>query len=195
MKTSFEKLQKYTPTTADLPEVRFVSDLLWLYWAGGYMSHSAYILKYICLPQITSRSSRQMIASAFRNRGVGADIPLWPGVEFNRDDEAGKALIGSLGMAYAHLLFTHKGTLGLKHIRAVQVFRDKGAEWYPQVILHVENVPAQLLIPQELPDWQPGPQDAQVAAHLPEARSMNGPSSYQRDANGNYFRVHELSLE
>ncbi|KAF2845079.1 hypothetical protein T440DRAFT_461098 [Plenodomus tracheiphilus IPT5] len=191
---AFEAAQKHTPSLGDLPSLRLLSDLLWLWWQRRYADTTRQI-KYFAVARITSTTGQQIIASALQKRGHTDLLPLWPGITFARDEEAGRALIGSLGMSCAQFLFTHKHALGVKHIYKAVVFRDSHNNWYPHVIFYVEDIPADIVIPPETPDWQPYPTNAPGAASVLEDRAVgNLGRPYERDGDGNYFRVHNLTM-
>ncbi|CBX98511.1 hypothetical protein IAQ61_007861 [Plenodomus lingam] len=193
VRTEFVAVHHYQPKIADLPKLRFLSDLLWVHW-HSYSSSYISELKYFAIARITSLQSQQMIAYALAKRGIITPLPGWPGVTFTADEEAGKALIGSLGMSCAQLLFAHKWILGLKHISKVTVFRDTENEWYPQAVFYIEPVPDNLLIPQEDGNWQPYPTGVSAAIVDLDTRAVAEPGPYQRDADGNFFRLHDLTL-
>ncbi|KAH9860805.1 hypothetical protein J1614_012138 [Plenodomus biglobosus] len=194
VKSTFEAVHKYRPSNMELPKLRHLSDLVWVYW-NRYHGKNQHNVKHFAVGRITSLSSRQIIASALRKHGNNGMIPPWPGVTFTRDEKQGKALIGSLGMSCAQLLYAHKDTLGNKHIPKVTVFREPFEEWCPQVLFYVELVPDDLQIPQEDPGWQPYPPSGPQAAPGLDSRTVVEPDPYKRDNGGNIFRVHHLVMD
>lgn len=145
-----------------------------------------------------------MITKALQRRGKL--LPdLWPGTTFTVDEEEGKALLGmyivvhplknrpadrsfqgSLGASLASFLYSHKARLGMKHTFQVAVFRDDNENWYPQVLFYVQDVPANLRIPQEADGWQPGPAET-LRSVVKTTLSL-----HQRDGEGRWVRVHAL---
>lgn len=95
-------------------------------------------------------------------------------------------------MSCAQFLFTHKSFIDIKHIYQVVVFRDTNWAWFPQVIFYIQDVPENLLIPQEAVDWQPNAANAAEPAPAGRAEVIPAARGYERDSNGNYFREHAL---
>ncbi|KAF2845828.1 hypothetical protein T440DRAFT_459454 [Plenodomus tracheiphilus IPT5] len=176
----------------ELPAIRHLSDILWLYWGNKVLDPPA--LRYYGIMKITNPTSQSIIMRALRYQ----EPDKWPGMSFTPDEEAGKALIGSIGGSLAQLLFQHKPELGVQHIKSMNVFHRAKDDWgwdkpmWTEMLFYIEDVPSDKLIPQEADDWQPygGAGPADTAEY---ADSMNGTLPlFERDEHGHYLRTHKL---
>ncbi|KAH9873383.1 hypothetical protein J1614_005781, partial [Plenodomus biglobosus] len=194
-KMEFQRIWGRVPNANELPAIRLLSDILWAYWirTSGQLGTPP-ALKFYGIMNITQPASKGIIMRALNNQ----EPQVWPGVTFTADEEAGRALIGSIGASLAQLLFQHKADLGLQHIKSMTVFRnsvtadDLNALITAELLFFIEPVPPHLLIPQEADDWQPGRGAGSAAAVLQDQAANETLPVYEHDEHGGYFRTHMI---
>ncbi|KAJ4993437.1 hypothetical protein SVAN01_00985 [Stagonosporopsis vannaccii] len=154
------------PPKDQLPALRQMSDLSWGYW---YLAHGGtnlgHITKFI-VPQVINDITLRLINAALESYVVPdgeeriTTVPEWPGITFDIETEACKALLGSPnGIAAAYFLSQHKEELGgNKYIDKVTVFRpDDGTENdEPALVYYVEDAPSDSLEDTSPEDESPG---------------------------------------
>lgn len=90
-----ERLWGWAPTDDQLPKLRNLSDLYWLYWRSLNNAAGTRIdnLKTYVVYSIHNEATVQIIARALRSRGKEAYEP-WPGQYFASESAQGLALLG-----------------------------------------------------------------------------------------------------
>jgi hypothetical protein len=92
---AWKRMMGWDPTDDELPRLRQLSDLYWLYWrslntvAGTRVDNLRTYIVY----GIHNAATVEIIARVLRNRGRNAYEP-WPGQYFASDSTEGQALLG-----------------------------------------------------------------------------------------------------
>lgn len=120
--------RRYPRLTSNFPELRFLSDIMYLQWAERASAHNVDLgnIRYVFSSPIDNDETRALIARA---TGDTAFPPPWARrIELPADSEGGHALLGSPnGRGVAMMLIQHKKTMGVKVVDKIAVF-GKGAD-------------------------------------------------------------------
>lgn len=134
-------LWRRAPKEEELPHIRSFSDIAWAYWNRAAVDDLKNI-KYFLVTMIINTETNQHVKQALQN----LDPPKneangWPGAEFDMDNDAGKALLGSpVGRWAGYFLMQHKRQLGgSKWISKVRVFKSEKAGSLPYLLFYVEG--------------------------------------------------------
>ncbi|KAI8934288.1 hypothetical protein NX059_009028 [Plenodomus lindquistii] len=134
----------HKPTTAELPQIRAISDLAWGMWNRAGPSDKKDI-KYFMVTQILNPTTRELITAAYKTLDTAQNQDkLWPGVEFSMESEGGQALLGSpVGRWAGYFLMQHKTQLGgNRFISKVRVFKNEESGSLAYLCFYVNPAPA-----------------------------------------------------
>ncbi|KAF1920655.1 hypothetical protein BDU57DRAFT_435627 [Ampelomyces quisqualis] len=141
-------------TPAQLPDLRFCSDIYWAYWCRN--NPNVENLRIYGAHNVVNEETAALAVRALTKNGHERITP-WPGISFDISGPDGQALIGSpIGSTIAHMLIGHKAELGIKWIRKVEVFTNDArpdgiVPKYMEIhmFFHIEDVPAEELVDPE----------------------------------------------
>ncbi|KAF2447265.1 hypothetical protein P171DRAFT_430173 [Karstenula rhodostoma CBS 690.94] len=128
------------PTSEELPKLQRLSDLFWGYWVRDNPNIAN--IRYFWMVDIANEDTEEILARALSE--ANKKIGKWPGVTFDMDSDAGKAILGSAnGAVFAWFLIQHKKQLGDKWIPRVTVFlNDIGRSFSgAHILFYVEDAP------------------------------------------------------
>jgi hypothetical protein len=179
-------------TSAELPELRLCSDILWGYWMRNNQNVKS--LRVYGAHNVVNEDTAPLIVRALTKNGHER-MTGWPGVSFDIASPEGHALIGSpIGATVAHMLTGHKDELGIKWIKKVSVFTKdarpdglvpKNMEMH--MFFHIEDVPTEEIIdPEKDKDKEKGPKDNGIDAAMRQV--------HIRNKGGNIVREHVFRL-
>ncbi|OAG07010.1 uncharacterized protein CC84DRAFT_1216020 [Paraphaeosphaeria sporulosa] len=128
------------PTGDELPKLQRLSDIFWGYWVRD--NPAVANICYFWMVDIANEDTAKIMARALSE--AGKTISKWPGVTFNMDSDAEKAILGSAnGAVFAWFLIRHKAQLGERWIPMVTLFlNDLGRSWSAaHLLFYVEVAP------------------------------------------------------
>ncbi|KAJ4356279.1 uncharacterized protein N0V89_004310 [Didymosphaeria variabile] len=138
--SSAERIWNRKPKQNELPKLRRLSDVFWGYWNRDNSNLAN--INYFWMMEIANEDTEKIIARTLH--GAEKRIRGWPGVTFDINSDAGKAILGSAnGAVFAWFLIQHKEQLGNKWITKVTVFLDDSEiSWKSaHLLFYVEDVP------------------------------------------------------
>jgi hypothetical protein len=147
------------------PHIRSFSDISWAFWncaAAGNIQNIRYFFVTTIINTETNRHVRRALETLTPPK---TETEGWPGVDFDMDTDAGKALLGSpVGRWAGYFLIQHKRRLGgNKFISKVRSFKSEKPNSLPYLLFYVDG-PAELK-----PKPSPGPSTDNLNAGLREA--------------------------
>jgi hypothetical protein len=80
------------PATNELPKLRRLSDIFWGYWLRE--NSNVANIRYFWMMDIANEDTEEILARALSE--ANKKIRKWPGVTFDMDSDAGKAILGEL---------------------------------------------------------------------------------------------------
>jgi hypothetical protein len=185
--------------SAELPELRSMSDIAWGFWNRVASPDKLGSIKYFIFTAVSNPELKNVIiprALKIMNAEDGKH-QAWPGTEFRvgsaaaskEEKEAAEALVGKStparshsltddpgspnDVAAAYFLIQHKKQLGLKYISKIRIFRGGDTGGPPELVYYVESDPP----PYPPKKEEPKPQrrdDAQNVESRIVARSKDG---------------------
>jgi hypothetical protein len=80
------------PLTDELPKLQRLSDIFWGYWLRGNSNLAN--IRYFWMMDIANEDTEEILARALSE--ANTKIRKWPGVTFDMESDAGKAILGEL---------------------------------------------------------------------------------------------------
>jgi hypothetical protein len=129
------------PKEDELPHIRSVSDIAWAFWNRAAAGNSQDI-KYFFVTMIINPETNRHIRRALKTlKPPKEEVEGWPGVDFDMESDAGRALLGSpVGRWAGYFLMQHKRQLGgNKYISKVRVFKSEKPGSLPYLLFYVKG--------------------------------------------------------
>ena len=129
------------PKADELPYIRTVSDIAWAFWnraATANIQNIRYFFVTMIINPETNRHIRRALKTLDPPR---EEVEGWPGVDFDMESEAGRALLGSpVGRWAGYFLMQHKRQLGGdKYVSKVRVFKSEKPGSLPYLLFYVKG--------------------------------------------------------
>lgn len=185
MKRDFEE-DEISPS--DLPDLARCSDIIWSYWLRD--NQNPRDLDYLFGNHIRNEDTLALISRVLRNHDMN-EVPRWPGLRLEMSTNDALAILGSpIGSIIAHLLFQHKGVLGIKNLEYITIFRDNhspnnAAAKLPEVQL--------LFVTLDSPNDETTNEDVEMP-DAPDAKMKRDVRVQQVDA-ANVIREHRVAVK
>jgi hypothetical protein len=134
------------PKAEELPHIRSFSDISWAFWnraAAGNIQN----IKYFFVTTIINTETNRHIRKALKTlTPPKTETEGWPGVDFDMETDAGKALLGSpVGRWAGYFLMQHKRQLGgNKFISKVRLFKSEKAGLLAYLLFYVDGPVSEL---------------------------------------------------
>lgn len=208
------------PTDGELPQLRQLSDIYWLYWRSLNTASGTLVdnLKTYIVYGIHNAATVEIIARALRSRGRNV-FESWPGQHFASDSIEGQALLGRsqlykkrpwhgylfhlgspIGATIGFLLIQHKEELGNRYVIGVRVLRNDQVEGDTHeevdLVFHIEEVPPEKEITDEPMDvgssQSVAGNSALAIANMVPNHAAGHPVEGQILGSNNILRIHRI---